>query len=405
MASDLIAILVRLSVVGCAAALLVGVLRSPTRRTVGAEAAYWLWLLVPASLIAVLLPRAPSCLCGPESLVSPLVIRSIGAPLEFAPQVEVSHYAWDLMLVWGFGAAAALAYFVRCQQLLRRSLGLLQPRPDGNYSSERAGQPMLVGAWRPRIVLPVDFESRYSGVERAVIVAHERAHVERHDALTNGLALGLVCLFWFNPVAYWAWSRFRFDQEVACDAAVLRATRVSRRRYARALARTQLTTWMAVAFGWRRRHPLVERVAMLRRRTPSRAQRIAGYAFALMLMLSGTYVVWAAQPEEASAPAGWPMTVTKDRILGPQLHMLLAPRVPVYFQADSAYVAGHASWRLEGHVRITAGVIRIVHAGPDVITRGVRPVIAMAERAVVTPQQRGGFDVTLENGSVEFPSD
>jgi len=153
---------------------------------------------------------------------------------------------------------------------------------------------MLLGAWRPRIVLPSDFETRYSGAERALILAHERAHLRRNDALTNAIACGLVCVFWFNPLAYWAWNRFRFDQEVACDATVLRQAKVSRRRYARALARTHLTSSGAIAFGWRGRHPLIERIAILRRPAPSRTRRRIGYALALVLMLWGAYVVWAA---------------------------------------------------------------------------------------------------------------
>jgi bla regulator protein blaR1 len=101
-------------------------------------------------------------------------------------------------------------------------------------------------------------------------------------------------LFWFNPLVYWAWSRFRFDQEVACDAAVIRKAKVSRRRYARALARTHLRASGAIAFGWRRRHPLIERIALLGRPAPSHARRLVGYALAVVLMFSGAYVVWVA---------------------------------------------------------------------------------------------------------------
>lgn len=425
MANDLFATLARLSVVGSAAILLVGVLRAPVRRAVGAEAAYWLWLLVPTSLFAVLLPRAPSCLCGPESYVSPLVVRGIGAPLEFAPQIEVSHDTLALTSIWMLGVAAALAYFAWCQHLLRKSLGPLQRRSDGTHSSSTAKQPMLVGAWRPKIVLPRNFETCYSDGERAAVLAHERAHIERRDALTNAIAVALVCLLWFNPMGYWAWSRFRFDQELACDAAVLRAAKVSRGRYARALAKTELTTWMAIAFGWHSRHPLVERVAMLRHRPPNRKQRFLGHAFALMLMLLGTYVVWAAQPEAARASAlspaakagtlqtesgvisypvsiyGRSISVKNNRIAGPKLQVILAPKVPFYFQADSVSVPPLGGWKLEGHVRITAGVVRMVHAAPDVITTGMRPLIVRAEEAVLTPRKDGGFEVNLDNGTVE----
>jgi len=302
MANDVIAVLVRLTVVGTLGILLVVSLRALTRRAMGAEVAYWLWLLLPASLMAVLLPRAPTCLCGPETLVHPLLVRGIGAPLDFAPPAAVSNFAPIGTLVWAIGAAVALAYFAYCQRVLRRSLGFLQRLPDGTYRSPAAKQPMVVGAWRPQIVLPSDFDSRYSERERILVLAHERAHLDRHDALTNSIAVALLCLFWFNPLMYWGWNRFRFDQELACDAAALRRVRVGPRHYARALLKTHSSRAVVIAFGWRRRHPLLERIAFLRRPPPSRSRRMMGHSLALMLTLSATYVVWAAPPD-AAAPS------------------------------------------------------------------------------------------------------
>ncbi len=293
MANEVLAMLVRLCVVGTLGILLVVSLREPVRRAVGAEAAFWLWLILPGSLVAVFLPRAATGVCGPDTLLSPFLMRGIGAPLDLAPSMAVNSCALPVTVMWVIGATAALACFVYCQWLLRRSLGRLEARSDGTHRSLTARQPMLVGGWHPRIVLPSDFETRYSVAERALIVAHERAHVERRDALTNAAASGLVCLFWFNPLVYWAWNRFRFDQEVACDAAVLRQSKVPRRRYAQALAKTHFTGLAAIAFGWRRRHPLLERIAILKRPAPTRTRRLTGYALALILMLSGAYVVWA----------------------------------------------------------------------------------------------------------------
>jgi beta-lactamase regulating signal transducer with metallopeptidase domain len=155
---------------------------------------------------------------------------------------------------------------------------------------------MLVGGWRPKIVVPSDFDTRFSVAERGLILAHERAHLQRNDALTNAIASGLVCLFWFNPLMYWAWNRFRFDQEVACDAAVLRQAKVPRRCYAQALVKTHLVDATAIAFGWQRRHSLIERIAILGRPAPSRTRRLTGYALAWVLMLSGAYVVWSSVP-------------------------------------------------------------------------------------------------------------
>src|SRR4051794_4203533 len=102
MASDVLAILVRLCAVGTLGVVLVGALRAVTRRAVGSEAAYWLWLSVPAGLLAVLLPRPPDSLCRADTLLSPL-IRAIVAPFELAPNSYVGNCAPAITLAWGIG--------------------------------------------------------------------------------------------------------------------------------------------------------------------------------------------------------------------------------------------------------------------------------------------------------------
>jgi beta-lactamase regulating signal transducer with metallopeptidase domain len=297
MANDVLALVVRLSIAGTLAVVFVALLRAPTRRSVGPEAAFWLWLLVPACLIGVLLPRLTPALAMANLPVGQNRIPVIEMPVHFAPANVDTNYAFIATLLWLVGVTGALMYFAYCQQVLKRSLGVLQPGAEGTYWSDSAKQPMVVGVWHSRIVLPSDFENRYSKSECALILAHERMHIERNDALTNCVAVALVCLFWFNPLIHWARNRFRFDQEVACDAAVLRQLKVSRRRYARALAKSELTLTTVIGFGWPRRHPLIQRVAILKRATPGRARRLVGYSSALLLMLSGAYVVWAAQPD------------------------------------------------------------------------------------------------------------
>lgn len=331
MASDTLAVLVRLCAVGTLAIILVSALRAATRRAVGSEAAYWLWLSVPASLVAVLLPRPPACLCGPDALLSPFLIRGIAAPLDLAPSIHVKNCALTITLIWSVGTAAAVLLCVYRQWVLERALRPLHLRPDGTHCSLSAQQPMLVGGWNPKIVLPSDFETRYSRIERRLVLAHERAHVERKDALTNTIACALVCLFWFNPLVYWAWRSFRFDQEVACDATVLRQAKVCRRGYARALAKTQLTSPAAIAFGWQRRHPLLKRIALLKDPAPTRGRRVTGYVLSLVFMLTGVYIVWTARPEAPFDDARSPRLAAHENFgdiptLGsPLLKISLAP--------------------------------------------------------------------------------
>jgi bla regulator protein blaR1 len=285
------------AVASSAAVLLIGLVRLPLRSLVGAQAAYWLWLLVPVSVLAALLPAPPH----------PLAISALTGANAAGATAPAGSVAIGL-LVWGLGAAAMLTLAVYRQRAFIGSLGRLSSLPNGTYQSAAIAEPMLVGAWRPRVVVPADFETRYTREERALVLAHERAHLERGDALANAAAMFWLCLAWFNPLAYWAIGRFRFDQELACDAQVLAITGVARRRYAVALLKTQLTADGAGSFPvgchWKSAHPLKERIKVLKRPSLSHPRRVAGVAVALAVVISSSFAVWASQPAPRTGGGG-----------------------------------------------------------------------------------------------------
>lgn len=154
---------------------------------------------------------------------------------------------------------------------------------------------MLLGAWRTRVIVPADFETRYPKQDRLLMLAHERAHQERLDPLVNAIASIWMCVSWFNPLMYWALGRIRFDQELACDALVLSRTRTRKKRYADALLKVQMTSdsaWhLPSGCHWQSNHPLKERIAMLKISFPSNPRRLAGVAFAVVLAAAGMYTV------------------------------------------------------------------------------------------------------------------
>jgi hypothetical protein len=93
--------------------------------------------------------------------------------------------------------------------------------------------PAVVGALRPRIVLPAWVLELDESVQR-LIVLHEREHVRAGDgrALAAGLFL-LVLLPWCLPL-WWQFGRLRFAVETDCDRRLLRGG-VAARPYAEAL--------------------------------------------------------------------------------------------------------------------------------------------------------------------------
>lgn len=240
MGADLLPVLARTALVSGAAIVLVLLLRRPLRSVFGAQVAYAAWGLVPSAMLAAWLPASPlaarlGVAMSAEVLAAmPLMAgpANVGSSGNAAP---------GLLLLWSIGVAAMLAALLRRQRRYVGSLGPLSPGDGEGFLSERPDcGPVLIGALRPRLVLPADFHTRYTRTERDLVLAHERVHLQRGDTLVNaGVAL-LRCLFWFNPLVHVAAARFRFDQELACDAAVLTSFPQARRAYADAMLKTQL---------------------------------------------------------------------------------------------------------------------------------------------------------------------
>lgn len=282
--AEFVEALLRANLAAAAAVLVVLALRRPARALFGAELAYCLWL-------APLLAGAASFL--------PARSRTLGeavAPALFsdpATALAADGRAGPLMLLWllGAGIAAGVMALAQLRFLNSARLGL-------------AG-PALVGVVAPRLVVPADYERLYTAEERAVIRAHERMHMDRDDNLANALVAALQAVCWFNPLVHWAAACLRTDQELACDAAVVARHPGLRRRYAETLLKTQLAP-AALPLGcyWPapRRHPLEERIELLRQRAPRVQLHLAGAAAVMLLTAGSGAGSWLAKPIRFTAP-------------------------------------------------------------------------------------------------------
>jgi hypothetical protein len=156
-------------------------------------------------------------------------------------------------------------------------------------------------------VVPADFETRYTGAEQALILAHEAMHARRRDGWWSLLAQLFASLLWFHPLAWWALAALRHDQELACDAAVLRERNGCRRSYAQAMLKTPIVRQvLPVGCCWSSRHPLTERIAMLKLPSHKAARRrLGGFAsLAIAGILAGTvYAASAPMAPQARRPA------------------------------------------------------------------------------------------------------
>ncbi|MBU8881329.1 peptidase M56 [Bacillus sp. FJAT-29790] len=81
--------------------------------------------------------------------------------------------------------------------------------------------PKVHGCFRPRILLSSAYISQLTEQQLQHIFYHELAHIKRRDVALNWLMHSLLILNWFNPILWYAYSRMREDQELACDAFAL----------------------------------------------------------------------------------------------------------------------------------------------------------------------------------------
>ncbi|ENZ96901.1 putative TonB-like protein [Xanthomonas fragariae] len=222
-------------------------LRRPLRAWLGATAAYAIWASVPLALMAAALPGRPTSaalLKLPALVAMPLPLTTHGG-----------EHGWTQFLVaaWLAGAAVMAVVLWWRQQRFVRSMGPLHALDNVLWmATHDVGLPAALGIWRPGIVVPMDFNARYTAGERALILT-----LRRGDLHANLLAALLLCIAWFNPLMHLAWRAFRLDQELACDAAVLARYPSKRRSYATTMLKCQLGSgWTPLACHWVSSHPL-----------------------------------------------------------------------------------------------------------------------------------------------------
>lgn len=87
--------------------------------------------------------------------------------------------------------------------------------------------PLLIGFFRPRIVLPT---AALSEADFAYTVLHELTHYRRRDMFYKWLVQLTLCLHWFNPLVHVMAREIGRACELACDESVVRTLDGDKRR-------------------------------------------------------------------------------------------------------------------------------------------------------------------------------
>ncbi|WP_343617200.1 M56 family metallopeptidase [Novosphingobium sp.] len=314
--------------------IVVAALRRLLSGRVGPKFIYALWLL-PALRMAI--PPLP--LLDAEPLPAGPAARADASLLD-ATRPDL---AAMLLTVWLIGAFLWLAWqcarywhFLRTARSDRIETTILASGIPVHGSGVVDG-PVAVGIWRREILIPLDFEARFDPCEQHCALAHEAMHHRRRDLLANLAAMVVLALHWFNPFAHRAHLLFRGDQELACDADVLR-------KLGQAHAGTYARTLLKATAGGAAVLCRLSEVALLKHRLRGLAldlpQRRQGHIPALVLALGGGALVLSAATRvmTPSATAIIPVATSPQRMAPQSARMVGKRLVPARIATGSARV-------------------------------------------------------------------
>jgi beta-lactamase regulating signal transducer with metallopeptidase domain len=181
-----------------------------------------------ASTAATLEPLQPAAAASASDTRDRRWQFSLAQLDRFAPGVAVAWLAGVAVLLGRMAGGwwrvrrlhrAALAtpssrWQTACRRLAYR-LGL--PAAAHVVESAMVDVPTVVGWLRPAILLPVAALALLTPSQIEAIIAHELAHIRRHDYAVNLLQTIAETLLFYHPAVWWVSNRIRVEREHCCD--------------------------------------------------------------------------------------------------------------------------------------------------------------------------------------------
>lgn len=362
------------------------VLRPYLLTRLGARTLYALWCLVPLLLLCFVLPLQLN------SSIPSVAMQVYQVGLQQAEQQfsTGTFIGW----LWLCGVVLFATVLLRGQLQLGKEkaaassvdLELASLQSDlPCLLSDKAQGPYISGVLKPQILLPTDFFQRFSPAQQQLILQHELIHWRRGDLLCNLLALTALMLFWFNPLCWLAYSAYRHDQELACDALVLaNASTADKIAYGKALLSNSEPTpvsWQGLTTHYGDVKQMKQRLLQLQTQQGfSKTTLVTAVALVL------TTGLWLQQPAQAAANAA-----AKNE---PAPVMRVEPKYPI--QAAQQQIEGYVQAKFDVSAQGKVSNIRIIRSVPTATFDKVSITALEQWQYAATGQEHKDMEVQLD---------
>ncbi|TDO73423.1 BlaR1 peptidase M56 [Flavobacterium chryseum] len=92
------------------------------------------------------------------------------------------------------------------------------------YLSSTISSPVVLGFFRPIVLVPIQLTTGLSQDQLEVVIYHELMHIKRYDSIVNLIQNFLEAIFFFNLPFIWFSNLIKNEREKCCDDAVLEIT-------------------------------------------------------------------------------------------------------------------------------------------------------------------------------------
>jgi uncharacterized protein (TIGR03435 family) len=253
---------------------------------------------------------------------------------------------------------------------LKNRLGVT--RPVRLVLSSFTAAPAVIGWLRPIILLPVEAITGLPSDQLRALLAHELAHIRRHDYLVNLLQSIVEALLFYHPAVWWVSGHLRAERELCCDDAAVSLSG-DPLTYARAL--TQLESWRVVRIAGvmaATGSSLPNRIARLLRLPRPESRSLSGVGLLLSVVaiaIAATAFRGFGQPVDSpqfeaasikAAPVPFGQRIRLGMRSDPQLFtgsfVSLLDLVGKAYDIDIARISGAADWMAKDRYQVMATV-------------------------------------------------
>ena len=157
--------------------------------------------------------------------------------------------------------------------------------------------PIVIGYFKPVILLPVGIMTGLSSDQIEAIIKHELAHIKRNDYLINIFQSMIEILFFFHPSIWFISNTIRNERESACDEIVM-ANNTSRISLAKALTNIEIINHKKIEYAMaftRNKYTLLNRLKRIVNQQKKRYTFKEGFITVFIIVVGLTIMSFSAK--------------------------------------------------------------------------------------------------------------